>query len=172
MLTQPLAAVVASGQVEPGGRVIVDVGEDGSTLSLRLEQPAERPVSAPQTPMVLILDDNSDLLSLIKRGLAEVRVTLATATTVQEARGIAANPIDLAVIDQMLPDGDGLSMAFELLRRWPNIHIVMMTGGTLSDDEIAVCERQEFPVLQKPFLVEDVVRLVKSGVMRSSAAGS
>ena len=37
-------------------------------------------------------------------------------------------------------------------------------GGELAADEIAVCERQEFPFLQKPFLVADVVRLARAAL--------
>jgi hypothetical protein len=63
-----------------------------------------------------------------------------------------------------------LSVAFELLRMWPRVRIVVMTGSELSPDELTVCERQEFPVLRKPFLAADVISLVRAGLLRSTAA--
>jgi DNA-binding response OmpR family regulator len=79
-------------------------------------------------------------------------------------------PFDLAIVDLMLPDGDGLSVALELLRLWPRLRIVVMTGGELSPDEITLCDRHEFPVLRKPFLGADIVSLVKATLLRAAAA--
>src|SRR6185295_8478882 len=61
MLTQPLAALVAEGQVAAGGKVVVDVGGGGEMLSLRSEAQT-RPLSADLAlRTVLILDDNPQL---------------------------------------------------------------------------------------------------------------
>jgi ATP-dependent Clp protease ATP-binding subunit ClpA/CheY-like chemotaxis protein len=169
MLTQPLAAIVAAGQVEPGGRVIADRSSDGASITLRVDA---SPEARPSSPLVLILDDNEQLLELLERGLDHAGVTTAVARTAEEARKVAEGAaIDLALVDLMLPDGDGLSIAFELLRRWPHVRVVLMTGAELSADELAVCERQDFPVLRKPFLVRDAISLVKASVLRSTAAG-
>jgi ATP-dependent Clp protease ATP-binding subunit ClpA/ActR/RegA family two-component response regulator len=170
MLTQPLAALVAGGEVEPGARVVADRSSDGSTLVLQV---GATTAARRSSPLVLILDDNEQLLDLLERGLDHAGVTTALARTAEEARQVAEGAaIDLALVDLMLPDGDGISIAFELLRRWPHVRIVLMTGAELSADEVAVCERQDFPVLRKPFLVRDAVSLIKASVLRSNAAGS
>jgi ATP-dependent Clp protease ATP-binding subunit ClpA/CheY-like chemotaxis protein len=168
MLTQPLAALVAGGQIEPGGRVVADRADDGSSLALRVDS---TPDARPSSPLVLLLDDNEQLLALLESGLDHAGVTTALARTAEEARMVAEGAaIDLALVDLMLPDGDGLSIAFELLRRWPHVRIIVMTGAELSADEVAVCERQDFPVLRKPFLVRDAVSLIKASVLRSASA--
>src|SRR4029453_10395661 len=59
-LTQPLATLVARGQVEPRARVQVDLCEDHESLNIHAEQ--SKPITAPSQPMVLIVDDNRDLL--------------------------------------------------------------------------------------------------------------
>jgi ATP-dependent Clp protease ATP-binding subunit ClpA len=170
MLTQPLAAVVAGGQVEPGRRVMVDVADPGGALKLRFDDRAAASQTRPAAPAVLILDDNPELVELLEHGLVQTGVTAIAAMTAAEARQIAdRHTIDLALVDLILPDGDGLSVAFEFLRRWPKVRVIVMTGSTLSADEIAVCERQDFPVLRKPFLVNEAVVLVKSIVLRSAA---
>lgn len=172
MLTQPLAAVVAGGQVEPGGRVIVERADDGQSLALRFEAPAVRVSRPAASSVVLLLDDNVELLTLLERGLARLGVAARTATSSEEGRRVAAaGPVDLAFIDFMLPDGDGLSFALELLRRWPAVRVVLMTGGELSSDEIALCARQDFPILRKPFLVPEVISLVNAAVLHPAAPG-
>jgi len=94
--------------------------------------------------------------------LAEAGVTPLTGTTAQQGREIATRRrLDLAIVDLLLPGGDGLSVAFELLRMWPRLQVVLMTGTELSPDEAVICHRLDFLVLRKPFLTEDVVRLIQ-----------
>ncbi|RPJ53281.1 MAG: response regulator, partial [Acidobacteria bacterium] len=173
MLTQPLAALVANEGVAPGGMVRVEVSEDGETLALR----ADAGVSGlqhtePARRVVLALDENAQLLEWLEHALSGANVELLTAASARQARDLSAqHPLDLAIVDLVLPDGDGLSVALELIRAHPRLQVVVTAGMELSSDEAALCERQGFPVLRKPFLAEDVVTLVRARLMRSSAAG-
>ncbi len=175
MLTQPLAALVVAGEVQPGARVIVDRAEDGEQLTLRSERTMALTMQR-SSPVVLVLDDNAELVGQVERLLAAAGVTAVSAMTAQRGREIATDRrLDLAIVDLLLPDGDGLSIAFELLRIWPWLRVVLMTGMELSPDEAAICQRQDFPVLRKPFLPEDVLRLIQPCLLkwpRRSAARS
>jgi ATP-dependent Clp protease ATP-binding subunit ClpA/CheY-like chemotaxis protein len=172
LLTQPLAALVADGLVGSGGKVHVEVSSTDGSLALRVENRAVEPEQPPAAPAVLILDDNVQLASWLQRELARTGITSLAAATAKEAREIASRQaFDFVIADLLLPDGDGLSVAFELLRMWPRVRIVVMTGSELSPDELAVCERQDFPVLRKPFLAADVISLVRAGLLRSTASG-
>src|SRR5690242_18503882 len=83
-LTQPLATMVATGQVNPGARVRVEVSEDGEKLNLRALE-AEI-AQAPSNPTVLLVDDNRDLLHFLERLMADAGWTLLTAESATEAR--------------------------------------------------------------------------------------
>jgi CheY-like chemotaxis protein len=172
MLTQPLAALVADGDVMPGSLVRVEVAEGGRALHLRSETAAPMAgVVAPVRPLVLAVDENAHLLKRLEQSLAEAGMSALIAATSQEAREIAARQRpDLAIVDLVLPDGDGLSVARELQRTYPGLRVVMTTGTELSSEESEVCERQEFPVLRKPYLPEEVVNLVRDLGLRSAAA--
>jgi DNA-binding response OmpR family regulator len=74
-------------------------------------------------------------------------------------------------VDLVLPDGDGLALALELLRAHPRLQVVVSSGMEMTADETALCERQDFEVLRKPFLPADVVKVVRARLERSSAAG-
>ena len=171
MLTQPLAALVADGEVEPGGRVVVDLEDLGVTLRLTPEAKAHAaPIERPRH-VVLAVDDNPQFTSWLERLLADANLTPLIASTAQEARDIAARQhLDLAIVDLMVADGDGLWLAFELLRLWPRLQVVLMTGTELSPDEAALCDRQDFPVLRKPFLAQDVLGIVGARLVSSSAS--
>ena len=171
LLTQPLAALVADGQILPGGRVIVDRAEGSGELTLHVEGRPIHDMTKQTAPAVLILDDNAPLASWLEREVARTGVTTVVAATAEMAIAEATRqPFDLAIVDLVLPDGDGLSVALELLRLWPRLRIVVMTGGELSPDEITLCERHEFPVLRKPFLGADIVSLVKATLLRAATA--
>src|SRR5690349_1279719 len=64
-LTQPLATLVATGQVNPGARVRVDLAKDGEGLHIHSVEPHVK--EAPAHPTVLIVDDNRDLLHFLER---------------------------------------------------------------------------------------------------------
>jgi len=59
-LTQPLATLVATGQVNPGVRVRVDLADDGESLRIHSVEGDE--ALTPSHPTVLLVDDNRDLL--------------------------------------------------------------------------------------------------------------
>lgn len=171
MLTQPLAALVADNRIHPGARVIVDRAQDGETLSL---EPAATPpdVSHVVRPVVLAVDDNLHLLQWLEQVLIGANLTPLTAGTAQQARDIASRQkIDLVLLDLLLPDRDGLDIVFELLRLWPRLQVVLMTGAELSSDETALCERQDFPVLRKPFLANDAISIIQARLLHSAAVG-
>ncbi len=173
LLTQPLAALVADGGVPPGALLRVGVSEDGKTLQLRAEAPAPPSVGAAASgPVVLLIDENDDLRKTLEHALSGAGIVPVAAGSAVEARERAADhPPDLLVVDLVLPDGDGLSLAMELLGALPRLRVVVTSGAELSAAEAAVCERQGIPVLRKPFLPEDAVNLVRAALQRSKAAG-
>jgi len=170
MLTQPLAALVADGKIAPGERVIADRAVDRDEITIRVERQARVPSNA--SPAVLILDDNVPLAQWLEREISAVGVGTTVVSTAKDALALASRQtFDLALVDVVLSDGDGLAVAFELVRRLPQLRIVIMTGGQLSSEEIAECARNDFPVLRKPFLGADIVGLVRATLQRSTEAG-
>jgi DNA-binding response OmpR family regulator len=75
---------------------------------------------------------------------------------------VARHAFDAALVDVLLPDGDGLTFAVELARSHPRTQVIVMSGMELGADEIALCERYQWPVLRKPFLLDDVVSFLRA----------
>jgi CheY-like chemotaxis protein len=172
-LTQPLAAMVAEGRIQPGSRVVVDFNPGDEQLSILPATPAAAAADIPARPRVLVLDDNEQILHWLRRTLAAAGFDVSTAETAARARQEAAafRP-DLALLDVMLPDGDGVSVACEMLREWPQLQVVIMTGMELSAEETALCERHQFPLLRKPFLAQEVVGLLQGRLRLERARAS
>lgn len=160
-LTQPLATMVATNQVSPGARVRVDVAEDSEKLLLGSQDLVGEP--PPANPTVLLVDDNRDLLHFLERLMADAGWTLLTAESATEAkRLVQENKPNAALLDYMLPDGNGVELGVEFLQTVPQMLVIVMTGTILPPEEEALCEEHTFPVLRKPFLASDVMNQIRS----------
>jgi ATP-dependent Clp protease ATP-binding subunit ClpA/ActR/RegA family two-component response regulator len=168
-LTQPLATLVASGKIEPGARVLVELAEDRE--SLRMHSVDSGAAKAPQHPTVLIVDDNRDLLKFLEKLMAQAGWRLLTAESAQQAQEVIGQETpNAALLDYLLPDGNGVELGVLLQRRASKAQVIIMTGAQLSAEEEAICQEYDFPVLRKPFLANDILNLIRARLFRSSAA--
>jgi ATP-dependent Clp protease ATP-binding subunit ClpA len=160
-LTQPLATMVATGQIDAGARVRVDIAPERDKLILRPTRTGE--AEAPAHPTVLLVDDNRDLLHFLERLMAEAGWQLLTAESAGEARRLVAEKKpNAALLDYMLPDGNGVELGVQLRGQAPKMQVIMMTGSVLPPEDEAVCEEHDFPVLRKPFLATEVMNQIRS----------
>lgn len=172
-LTQPLAAMVANGEVTPGARVTVDLHEDGAHLTLLAAGGTPLPSIDPS--IVLAVDDNAAVLGWLSRVLSDEGHRVLLATTVEEALSQVEKEVpDILVLDHILPDGDGVDLAVSLLKGYPATRAVIMSGTALDEEEVLLCQRYDIPFLQKPFVAEELLGaleaiMVSGGSSRSAA---
>jgi CheY-like chemotaxis protein len=171
-LTQPLAAMVANGEVTPGAQVTVDLHEDGDHLTLLAVGGTPLP-AIPRT--VLAIDDNEAVLGWLRRVLSDEGHRVVVGTTVKDAlREVEKEVPDLLVLDHILPDGEGVELAVSLLKKYPDTRAVVMSGTALDEEEALLCQRYDIPFLQKPFVAEELLSALEaislsSGSIRSAA---
>jgi two-component system phosphate regulon response regulator PhoB len=105
-------------------------------------------------PSVLVVDDEEDLLELVRFNLARDGYAVNVATTGEDAlRTIRREPPDLVVLDLMLPGIDGLEICRRLKAdpRTRDIPIVMLTAKGEERDVISGLERGADDYITKPF---------------------
>ena len=174
-LTQPLATMVARGEIPAGSQADVDVSGDRSSLVIRSSSRALKDTRQSR-PTILIADDNHDLVLFLATALREEGWEMFTAENAEQALEIFQRTKPSAVVvDYMLGKDDGLKLALELQLESPRTQIIIMTGGGLGDEELTLCEMRELPILFKPFTARDILNLIKSGHRRaqsSQAAGA
>ena len=120
---------------------------------------------------MLLVDDNRDLLHFLERLMADAGWTLLTAESATEAkRLVKENKPNAALLDYMLPDGNGVELGVEFLQAVPDALVIIMTGTILPPEEEALCEEHNFPVLRKPFLASDVMKQIRSRLAPASGA--
>jgi len=168
-LTQPLATLVATNQVNPGARVRVEVSQDREKLDIRAHDTPG--ALGPAHPTVLLVDDNRDLLHFLERLMADAGWTLLTAESATEAKKLMhQHKPNAALLDYMLPDGNGVELGVEFLQSVPQMLVIVMTGTILPPEEEALCEEHGFPVLRKPFLASDVMNQIRSRLLPTAGA--
>jgi ATP-dependent Clp protease ATP-binding subunit ClpB len=170
-VTQPLATMVARGDILPGARVVVSLNELREGLAIVCTggtQPAAR-----KTRTLLIVDDNHDLLFFLATELKEEGWKIVIAENGAQARlAFYQSQPDVVLLDYMLGDDDGLELGLEFQAQAPQTHIILMTGGGFSDELQVVCKERNFPVLYKPFLAQDVLNLVRGRMNNANSAAA
>lgn len=165
-LTQPLATMVAARQIEPGGVVLVELAKDEERLILRV---AEAPARAPERAAVLLVDDNRDLLRLFERQLKATDWTILTAESgIQCEEAVQKQTPDVVVLDYLLPDANGVDLAYHIRSTHGNVSIIIGTGAELQPEDEARCAANGFPILRKPFLADELIKLIRTCLATST----
>ena len=88
---------------------------------------------------LLLVDDEPELLKMVSAILADEGFgRLLTAANVKEGIAAAkAEKPDLAILDVMLPDGDGFSL-MEQIRTWTDIPVIFLTARDEAADRKSV----------------------------------
>ncbi len=166
-LTQPLATMVATGQIPAGGKIRVDLLADKSGLVIHTE-PSD-PESTPH-PTVLIVDDNRDLLRFLERLMAQSGWKLLTAETAEAGRELVSRERpSVALLDYVLPDENGVALGVRLREMAPGIPVIIMSGAELPGKDQITCEEYDFQILQKPFLANEIMNQIRNRLSPDSA---
>jgi two-component system response regulator MprA len=116
---------------------------------------------------ILVVDDDRKIRSVLGRGLRFEGYDVHLAADGQEALSIAREiPLDLVILDVMLPRMDGLEIA-RRLRRDMSVTILMLTARDAVPDRIAGLDSGADDYLIKPFDFEELLARVRALLRRA-----
>jgi DNA-binding response OmpR family regulator len=119
---------------------------------------------------VLVVDDNQGLLTWLEQELKASGFQPVVFAALEDAtRALDKIRPDAAVIDVMLPDGNGVHLAVQLRKRFARLPVVVMSGMALHAEEAAICDSYGFQTLYKPFLAQDVKNVLQALLLHGSA---
>jgi len=122
---------------------------------------------------ILIVDDERDICALVEQYLIDEGYRVSIAHDGAEMRQvIVREPVDLVLLDIVLPNEDGLSIARALRVENPNIGIIMLTGRGDTIDRIVGLEMGADDYLAKPFHLRELLARVKSVVRRTEGGNA
>lgn len=118
---------------------------------------------------ILIVDDEEDIIELIKYNLKSEGYTILTAMTGEQAIKIAKkSQPDLLVLDLMLPGIDGLEVTRHLKKEdaTMDIPIVMVTAKGEESDIVAGLELGANDYISKPFSPKELTARIRAILRR------
>ena len=117
---------------------------------------------------LLIVDSDSNLTAHITELLANRDISVESVGTGREAMAAMANrSYDLFLIDQALPDMDGLSLLESIDRQAPGAPVVMMTGNASIDAVVTALKNGAYDYLIKPFEPAQFVNVIDNKLGRA-----
>lgn len=120
---------------------------------------------------ILVIDDDPEIVSLVKRGLAYEGYTVDTASDGTEALAKARDrEPDLAIVDIMLPGIDGIEVC-KRLRQASDIPILMLTAKGTAADRVAGLDSGADDYLVKPFYMDELLARVRALLRRRQPKG-
>ena len=122
---------------------------------------------------ILVVDDEADILELVRYNLVREGYVVVCAATGEEAlKSAASDPVDLIVLDLMLPGIDGLEVT-RRLRQNPGTKdtpIVMLSAKGEEADIVSGLELGADDYVTKPFSPRVLVARIKAVIRRRSDA--
>jgi DNA-binding response OmpR family regulator len=117
---------------------------------------------------VLVIEDNHRMAALLRRGLGEEGWTVDLAHDARAAREwLAREHYDVAILDWMLPDQDGLGLLRSLRREGESLPVLMLTARDALDDRVAGLDAGADDYLIKPFEFDELLARVRALVRRA-----
>ncbi len=116
---------------------------------------------------VLVVDDEPTIADGLRMVLSADGYAVRVAGTLAAALGEQADhEFDLAVVDMVLPDGDGLSLLKELKSRDPSLEIIVVTAHSSVPKAVEAIKAGAFYFVGKPFDPDELLALASKALER------
>lgn len=115
---------------------------------------------------ILIVEDNSDILDMLKVMLgAEGYIVLTATDGAQAMATIREESLDLVILDLMLPIVDGLEVC-KRVREFSQVPIIVLTAKTSEVDKIVGLNTGADDYVEKPFSPGELIARVRAQLRR------
>jgi two-component system KDP operon response regulator KdpE len=119
-------------------------------------------------PRVLICDDEAQILRALRVILGDAGFEVVPATTVREALDAAAvRPPEAAIIDLVLPDGDGVEVC-RSIREWSEMPLLVLSAVGDERDKVRALDAGADDYVTKPFGPDELVARLRAALRRVS----
>jgi two-component system KDP operon response regulator KdpE len=116
---------------------------------------------------ILVCDDEPQILRALRVVLREAGYEPILAETAEEALDLAAvRPPDAAIIDLVLPDGDGVEVC-RRLREWSQMPIIVLSAVGEEEQKVRALEAGADDYVTKPFGSRELVARIGAALRRA-----
>lgn len=118
------------------------------------------------TANILLVDDEPNILSALRRVLRPTGFTIHTAESgIAGLEILEQNQINLVISDMRMPNMDGAKFLEHVRQRWPNTIRILLTGYSDVSSTIDAINRGEiYRYISKPWQEEDLLLIVRDAL--------
>src|SRR5271167_1450361 len=121
-----------------------------------------------QRPRVLVVDDEPQIVRALKVVLREAGFEALAAEGATQALDLAAvHPPAAAIVDLVLPDGDGVEVT-RRLREWSEIPILVLSAVGEEEQKVRALEAGADDYITKPFGTRELVARLQAALRRTA----
>lgn len=118
-----------------------------------------------QQPLVLFVDDEEDLCTLMQMMLSRMGIETHVAYRIAQAKKmLSEHHYDVCFTDLNLPDGNGLELVEEISQRYPQLPVAVLTAYGNMDIAIAALKAGAFDFVSKPIKQTHLEQLLQKAL--------
>ena len=119
---------------------------------------------------MLVCDDERQILRALRVLLREAGFEVTTAETAQEALdSLTVRPPDAAILDLILPDGNGVDIC-RSIREWSEMPIIVLSAVGDESEKVRALEAGADDYVTKPFGADELIARLRAALRRTGAA--
>jgi two-component system KDP operon response regulator KdpE len=116
---------------------------------------------------VLVVDDERQILRAMRVILRDAGFDVATAATVAEALdALALRPPDAAIIDLILPDGNGVEIC-RSIREWSEMPVIVLSAAGDEAEKVRALDAGADDYVTKPFGTDELIARLRAALRRA-----
>ena len=117
---------------------------------------------------ILAVDDELQILRALKATLRAEGYEVLTAASMEEGLDVAAlSHFDAAIVDLLLPDGDGIELT-QRLREWSSMPIIVLSAVGDEEEKVRALRAGADDYVTKPFGPQELVARLEAVLRRTS----
>lgn len=125
-------------------------------------------IEAPYIPKILVVDDEKNIRDLLRTALTQYNYTPLEVSNGKACLDMLSSITpDVILLDYKLPDISGIKVLKEIRKRLPDVGVVLMTAYGDEDVAISAITEHVDAYIRKPFLVEEILKIVTQTLERS-----
>lgn len=116
---------------------------------------------------ILLVDDDAAIRLVVTEALRRDGHEVRAAASVAEQVALLENfAPDVLVTDVILPDGNGLDLVPSILKKRPDLPVIVLSAQNTLTTAVRATEQGAFEYLPKPFDLDELCRAVRDGLAR------
>jgi len=125
----------------------------------------------PESVLILVVEDEPRIASFVHRGLQAEGYACVVAPDAASALVLAgAEPVDLVLLDLILPDRSGLDVLRQLRARDPRLPILVLTARDEVGSRVEGLDQGADDYLTKPFAFDELLARIRALLRRDQAS--